>query len=199
MATETELKIEVGDLQLLDCILTGAEIRDAMQAAFSYVKMQSVYYDTEDEFLAGNSVILRIRTENGRSVATVKTKGEGHSRGEWECQSETPEDAAEALIAAGAPKELRDAVKKGLTAICGADFTRIYAPLKLNDGTGCDLCGDIGVVFAEGKKEPLCELELELREGSEDAMLAFGRALTEKYHLQEGLRSKYARARALRK
>ena len=48
-----------------------------------------------------------------------------------------------------------------------------------------------------GRREPLCELELELKGGSAEAMLAFARKLAGKYGLREEQRSKFARARAL--
>ena len=43
----------------------------------------------------------------------------------------------------------------------------------------------------------LCELELELKQGSEEALSAFARALMDTYHLSEQPLSKLQRARAL--
>lgn len=197
MATETELKIEVGDLQLLDCILTCAEIRAVMQGGFTYIPMQTTYFDTEDHALSEKMWMLRIRSEDGRSVVTLKTKAEGRSRGEWETDGEILEDAIEPLINKGAPKELAEIAEKELLAICGAKFTRIFTTLRFEDGTECDLCGDVGELFAGGKTAPVCELELELRSGSEQRMLQFGTELMEKYHVKEGKLSKFARAKAL--
>ena len=197
MATETELKLEVGDLQLLDCVLTSAQIRAVMQEDFSYIRMQTTYFDTEDGALSARHQSLRVRLENDRSVVTAKMAGIGHSRGEWEYEAQSPEEAIEPLIAQGAPEELRELAKKGLVAICGAQFTRITSALLLPDGTTCELCGDLGEVFAGGKRSPICELELELKEGSEEQMLLFGRELMETFHLKEGKLSKFARAKML--
>ena len=87
MGKETEYKLEVGDLQLLDCILCSEPIASRMQAPFAYIRMQTTYYDTEDGLLEKNRWMLRLRTENERSVVTMKTPGEGHTRGEWEVES----------------------------------------------------------------------------------------------------------------
>ena len=85
MGKETEYKLEVGDLQLLDCILCDPLVTGKMQGPYQYVKMQTTYYDTEDAALAQRKWMLRLRMENDRSVITVKTPGEGHTRGELEC------------------------------------------------------------------------------------------------------------------
>ena len=51
MGKETEYKLEVGDLQLLDCILCSEPVASRMQAPFIYIRMQTTYYDTEDGLL----------------------------------------------------------------------------------------------------------------------------------------------------
>lgn len=198
MATETELKIEVGDLQLLDCILTSREIRQRQKTDFSYVQMQVTYFDTEDELLSQNGQMLRLRKENGRSVITLKTRGEGYSRGEWEVEGEILEDAISALLKLGAPKTLEEASHKELLPLGGAGYTRILTELELDDATRVFLCGDLGEVFAAKRHAPLCELELELIDGSEEQMLRFGKTLMETYRLKEGTKSKFAQAKALR-
>ena len=90
MGKETEYKLEVGDLQLLDCILCSEPVASRMQAPFAYIRMQTTYYDTEDGLLEKNRWMLRLRTENERSVVTMKTPGEGHTRGEWEVGRNSP-------------------------------------------------------------------------------------------------------------
>ena len=103
MGKETEYKLEVGDLQLLDCILCSEPVASRMQAPFAYIRMQTTYYDTEDGLLEKNRWMLRLRTENERSAVTMKTPGEGHTRGEWECESAYLDEALPKLAALGAP------------------------------------------------------------------------------------------------
>ena len=58
---------------------------------------------------------------------------------------------------------------------------------------------DEGVLLGGGKELPLCELEVELKEGSREAMDAFAAQIAEIYGLQPERKSKFARAIALYK
>ena len=197
MGKDTEYKLEVGDLQLLDCILCSEPVASRMQAPFIYIRMQTTYYDTEDGLLEKNRWMLRLRTENERSVVTMKTPGEGHTRGEWEVESEYLDEALPALAKLGAPEAIGRLDAEALLPVCGAKFTRITAELTLDGGTRCAVCGDVGELTGGGKKQLLCELELELTEGSEQVMQAYADALMAQFHLSEQPLSKLQRARAL--
>ena len=198
MGKETERKLEVGDLQLLDCILCDREVRGCMERDFSYVQMETTYFDTPEHTLSKSRRMLRLRRENEKSVVCIKTAGDGVSRGEWELEGEYLEDTVPLLVKQGAPAEIQALLEsEALSPVCGARFTRITAPLA-TDGCRFAICGDIGELFGGTKKLPLCELELELKEGSAEPMLAFGRMLMERYRLSEEPKSKVARAMALR-
>ena len=197
MGTETEIKLEVGDLQLLDCILCSPAVTSHMQTPFTYLRMQTTYYDTEDGALEKNRWMLRLRTENERSVVTMKTPGEGHTRGEWEVESEYLDEALPALAKLGAPEAIGRLDAEALLPVCGAKFTRITAELTLDGGTRCAVCGDVGELTGGGKKQLLCELELELTEGSEQVMQTYADSLMAQFHLSEQPLSKLQRARAL--
>ena len=197
MGKETEYKLAVGDLQLLDCILCSRLVAEKMSAPFDYIRMQTTYYDTEDGFLEKRRWMLRLRTENGRSVVTMKTPGEGHTRGEWEVGCEYLDEALPKLTELGAPQELSGLQADALLPICGASFTRITAQLRLSEDTTCMLCGDVGDLTGGGRTALLCELELELKDGSEQTLAAFAQQLAQAYHLSEQPLSKLQRARAL--
>ena len=197
MGKETEYKLAVGDLQLLDCILCSRMVMEKLCAPYAYIRMRTTYYDTEDGFLAQRRWMLRLRTEDGRSVVTMKTPGEGHTRGEWEVESEYLDEALPALAKLGAPEAIGRLDAEALLPVCGAKFTRITAPLRLSEKTSCTLCGDLGELTGGGKKELLCELELELQAGEEADGQEFAKTLAERFHLHEQPRSKLQRARAL--
>ena len=197
MGTELEIKYAVDDLQKLDCLLCDPLVREQLTENYRNIPMETTYFDTPDGALQKRQWTLRLRTEGGESVITVKTPGEGYARGEWSCREAYLEDAVPKLVALGAPEELETLVRAETPGpICSAKFTRIAAVLQL-EGARCELCGDIGRLFGGGKSLELCELELELLDGSEDAMLAYARRLAEKYGLREEKRSKFARANAL--
>lgn len=198
MATEFEIKYAIDDLLMLDCILCDAHITQHMQQRYENIRMQTTYYDTPEGELSARRWTLRLRRENDRHVITLKTPAEGYARGEFECEGEYLDEAAEALLAAGAPKEIETFLAgEQLAPVCGAEFVRITAPLTLEDGTRCAICGDIGTLSGGTKKAQLCELELELISGERELLLRFARALAEKYRLREESESKFARARAL--
>lgn len=200
MAIELELKYAVDDLHLLDCMLCDPMVCSKMtEPNYRYIQMETTYYDTESGSLSARKWTFRLRRENERSVITLKTPAEGRARNEWQVEQAYLEDAVEPLIAQGAPAELRELLAEDPPVmVCGARFTRITAVLQL-DGARCEICGDIGHLLGAGRQASLCELELELIDGSEDALYAYGRALAEKYALREQPLSKYARARALAK
>ena len=104
---------------------------------------------------------------------------------------------AKAQAALGAPQEIAALQPDALAPICGASFTRITAELRLSENTSCMICGDVGDLTGGGRTALLCELELELKQGSEEALSAFARALMDTYHLSEQPLSKLQRARAL--
>ena len=197
LGKETEYKLAVGDLQLLDCILCSRTVAEKLCAPYAYIRMRTTYYDTEDGFLAQRRWMLRLRTENDRSVITMKTPGEGHTRGEWEVESAYLDEALAKLAARGAPQELAALQPDTLAPICGASFTRITAELRLSEHTACMICGDVGDLTGGSRTALLCELELELKHGSEDELAAFAQELMDTYCLSEQPLSKLQRARAL--
>ena len=197
MGKETEYKLAVGDLQLLDCILCSRTVTEKQRAPYTYIRMRTTYYDTEDGFLEKRRWMLRLRTENDRSVVTMKTPGEGHTRSEWEVESEYLDEALPKLAALGAPQALTALQPDALAPICGASFTRITAELRLSENTSCMICGDVGDLTGESRTVLLCELELELKQGNEAELTAFARALMDTYHLSEQPLSKLQRARKL--
>ncbi len=198
MATELEIKYAVNDLQLLDCILCDPLVLTRMdQPQYRSIQMETTYYDTEDGALSARKCTYRLRKENGVSVITLKTPGKGYARGEWAWEGEYLDEAPEKLAGLGAPEELVQLLREAEPVIvCGAKFTRITALLHL-DGADCEICGDIGSLIGGGRQEPLCELELELKSGSEAVRRAYAHALAEKYRLSAERKSKVARARAL--
>lgn len=197
MGREFEIKLEVSDLHLLDCILCDRRIAEKMAAPYRYVKMQTTYFDTDDGFLAARRWMIRVRKEGERSVVTMKTAAEGHSRGEWEVEGEYLHESIEKLVPLGAPEALKEISAEALLPVCGAKFTRILADLTFSDGSTCELAGDIGDLIGAGKYEPICELELELKRGAPDAMMALANELSDFYGIKEQPKSKFARARAL--
>ena len=140
----------------------------------SPITMETTYFDTPGGELRQLRWTLRHRKENGIDLCALKTPGDGFGHGEWEVYCSRIEDAVPLLLEKGAPKELSSFAEAGLIAACGARFTRLAG---LIDAPGCtvELALDEGVLLGGGKELPLCEIEVELKAGSEDAAAAFAK------------------------
>jgi inorganic triphosphatase YgiF len=79
---------------------------------------------------------------------------------------------------------------------CGARFTRLAAPLEIPGGR-VELALDQGVLLGRGKELPFAEVEVELKEGSDPAAIAFAQALAEEFQLEKEPKSKFVRAMTL--
>lgn len=177
---------------------TGAD-HEALRERYRHlspIAMETTYYDTPNGDIRRLRWTLRHRTENGISICALKTPGDGFGHGEWEVHCPRIEDAVNMLLSKGAPAQLADFARDGFTAICGARFTRLAG---LIDAPGCtvELALDAGFLLGGGKEQPLCEIEVELKDGSEEAAAAFAMALAQEYGLRPETRSKIARAMAL--
>ena len=162
------------------------------------IQMETTYFDTRDHALSAACMTLRLRRENEETVATLKTSLADGSRGEWECAATDIESAMATLLALGAPEDLKELTQSGVIPVCGARFTRIAVELPIADGMA-ELALDRGILMGGGQEAPLCEVELELKSGSEEALLTLARQLETIYHLQPEADSKFRRAMALNK
>ena len=162
----------------------------------SPITMETTYYDTPAGDIGNLRWTLRCRAENGISICALKTPGEGFGHGEWEVYGNRIENAIDELIRKGAPEKLAEFAAAGLSPVCGARFTRLAG---LIDAPACtvELALDEGFLLGGGKEQPLCEIEVELKEGSEEAAAAFAMSLAQEYGLRPETRSKIARAMAL--
>ncbi len=202
MATELELKLAVPSPELLEQIIFDKELTRLRQGEYRLLDMATIYYDTMDRMLAKRCWTLRLRQENERLVATVKTPAAGteraRHRNEWECEAPTIQMAIPLLVKQGAPAELTELLTgQPLIPQCAAQFTRREAELVFSDGTVCTFCGDVGTLIGGEKEQAFCEVELELKSGAFSAVETYGKELCKRFGLVEERKSKFARAAAL--
>lgn len=177
----------------------SASIRqqEAVLAAYAgkpnHFTMETLYYDTPDRVLSRKYWTLRKRMENGSPVCTLKTPGQNGERGEWEVNAPTIQEGVEKLCKLDCPKELSLLDTASLQEICGARFTRIALTLSLPQGR-LELACDLGVLLGGGREEPLCEIEVELKEGDFSLADSFGAELQSRFGLTRQTESKAARA-----
>ena len=164
--------------------------------SFTTISMETTYYDTMDLKLSMHHWTLRRRMENGVSVCTFKRPHKDGGRGEWEVAAANITEGILKLCQNGADLELMRATAGGLLEVCGARFTRLAAPLEI-PGAKVELALDEGILIGRGKELPFAEVEVELKEGTDEAAVAFAKVLAEEFGLVPEEKSKFARAMAL--
>ena len=199
MGKELEWKLAVPEAGLLDEILAWEGVRARMAEEPRFYHMQSSYYDAPDRRFSRRRITLRCRLENEISVICVKAPlPEADDRflhGEWEVEGADLAAALPKLVELGAPALLLESVE--LNCLWRADFERRAVLLRFEDGSAAELALDLGALYGPTHSLPLCELELELKEGGPAAALALVAVLRERFSLKPQEKSKFARARAL--
>ena len=103
-----------------------------------------------------------------------------------------------ALAASGASPVLSDpALRAQLYPVFTTDFRRTLRNLELVPGTHVELCVDSGQVTAGSASAPISEIELELKQGQPEALLAFAHGLLDDIGLRLEPASKAQRGYAL--
>ena len=188
MGTEYELKFHT-------TAHTLAAVRQALGGQWTCYQMCTTYYDTPDKVLSSRKWTLRRRLENGVSICTLKTPA-ALGRQEYEVACETIEDGIKALCKLGGPKELLSLTAGGVVPVCGAAFTRYAQRIELPDGV-VEVALDSGELLAGENRQPLCELEVELKAGAPAVAQGFALELATQFPLTPETKSKFKRALAL--
>lgn len=193
---EIELKLDFDPAdrgRLAACPLFGPEPAATRRLA-------ATYFDTPGFHIDKAGYALRIRTDGGKRIQTVKAaSGEAAGlfvRGEWE--RPVPGDKPIFDEKSGPLVQLFDAA---LLARVEPVFTtavdRTEGPLDRPDGSRIDYAIDLGEVRAGTRGSTLCELELELKRGTPQALFDLARTLNELVPLRLGVSSKSERGYAL--
>src|SRR6185369_9079911 len=200
MATEIELKLLVS-LETLRKVPALAAVRSRKSGRARNLKLVTRYFDTPDEALRRAGMALRLRREGARWLQAVKSRGGSvaglESRGEWEVPVAGPGLSLEAFKATPAFKLLGARGFKALAPVFETDFARTLIPLAFADGSTAELCLDQGRIKSGGRSAPLCEIELELKQGRAERLFELAGELAEVVPLRIGRASKAERGQAL--
>jgi triphosphatase len=194
---ETELKLRLAPEQARR--ITGHPIvHHAARGGAARRHLVSVYYDTPDLNLRGRGMAVRLRKVAGRWVQTVKTDGRSrlglHQRAEWEHPvsgpalepDKVPDEEIRSLLAASP-----------LQPAFVTDFWRTARLVEWSDGSQIELALDHGSIRAGQQVEPLCELELELKQGRPQSLYDMALAFAARARVSVENRSKAERGYAL--
>lgn len=215
---ETELKYRFSDQSLVAELFSNQMVaKYIIPASKANYKMQSMYFDTFSGDLSQNRATLRVRQENDLFVVTIKMDSKIadalHQRFEWnvdlgkefslkEFAAGFNADIFSATLSAEKKSGnvladlLRQINQKPLILICQADFNRLCYDLAYCD-TVVEIALDQGFILGGSLREPICELELELKKGKVDDLISLGAILSQKLKLEPETKSKYARCLSL--
>jgi inorganic triphosphatase YgiF len=170
---EVELKLEIRP-EDVPRLLRCPRLRELAGGRASTRSLRSVYFDTPKLALAERGLALRVRRDGRRLVQTVKARGPARGahfdRVEYEAAAAreepdldlVPDPALRARIeeaTAGAPLE----------PVIETRIRRTRRLLRC-DGAALELDLDVGELRTAAESQPLCEVELELREGDPGAL-----------------------------
>ena len=144
----------------------------------THAQLRSVYYDTPDWDLRRGGVSLRVRLREGVFIQTVKRQA-GLSlfdRDEWE--SEVNGEDPDPLAWAGTPVA-SILTAKGADALGPVFSTTVQRTIRLLDEGAClvEASLDQGELVAGKRREPIEEVELELKAGDAAALFGVARRL----------------------
>jgi inorganic triphosphatase YgiF len=191
MADPTEIELKL-DVDPADHAAIAAVFGPDVGASAQLV---STYFDTPELALRDNGLTLRVRKTGKGNIQTVKAAGSAaglFARPEWErgIDGDVPViDAASGPLASllqGEPVAPRFT----------SDITRTIW-ITASEGATIEVALDRGEVRAGTIRASLSELELELKEGSPEALFARARTLAKTVKLRIGVISKSERGYAL--
>jgi triphosphatase len=172
MADEVELKLaltpDAADLITASGLLPGGS---------TTAKQRSIYFDTPSQHLRKAGLTLRVRLSKGKRTQTVKADGASaaglFARSEWEriLKNEVPilDDTTPVRALVGA--DCRD-----IAPLFEVHVERRTWDVRDSD-TVIEVVLDRGHATAQDRKSPICEIELELKQGNPDALFALARKI----------------------
>jgi triphosphatase len=197
LAEEVELKFAIPESDA-KTVQKHLALRRARGARAARKHLRSVYYDTPDLALRRRGIGLRVRRVDGGWVQTVKCDG-GGTAARLECEHEI----------AGERPDLTCVKEAGLQDL----FSEIDAPAQLRPvfatdidrtawqvrhrGAAIECALDVGEIRAGNKRQPIRELELELKGGTAAGLFEAAESLSRQLGLRLEWESKGQRGYAL--
>lgn len=172
----------------------------ALNADYDHESIQlcNIYYDTDEHLLRKHGMGLRVRGNNGEYEQTIKSKdgsvGGLHKRAEYNVSLNS-----NSLDIALFPNDIwptglsPDELNSQLTTLFTTHFRREQYLINLSDKNKVELVFDSGDIETEKYQTPVCEIELELKKGSPEAIFELARKLLDVVPFRLGYKSKAQR------
>lgn len=197
--TELEMKFAVPDSRLFDVILKDPHILSLSQGILPRMqKFEALYYDTPTYALQKAGIAYRVRKEDEEWIATFKS--DRSSSGGLYSREEVNEKIAEIpirhslFVGTFAGERMASVIdKEPLELLFTMNFNRQSILLQTEEGLLAEMALDRGTIWSGITGLPICELELELKQGKASQLLELALWISRQWHLLPEPRSKYAR------
>lgn len=194
MLIETEIKLRIPP-ELATGITSHPLVTSRLRGGWITTELLNQYYDSDDLALDRADLALRLRRDGDRVIQTLKGRGSSVAglsvRNEWDWYLDSEALSLSALKQPDLPEALKIIDINRLQPLFRTDFTRTKGALCWQfsgEEVEIEIALDSGTVAAgsrsRSRSEPLSELELELRKGPPEALLAFAVGLSETLPLQ---------------
>jgi inorganic triphosphatase YgiF len=168
-------------------------------------KLESTYYDTADQWLAGQRMALRVRKIGRKRIQTLKAPALGPEGLQNFLEIEAEIDSDRPQLSAVTDPKLnrkleRENVWRRLRPIFETRFQR-SAFLTEHGAAMIEVAVDLGSITAGGRRQPIAEIELELKSGPPGALYDLAEQLAlqlaEDFPIRLGAETKAGRGYAL--
>ena len=195
IAAEIELKLRIPPARLRE-VLALPLLQSARGSTTR--KLAATYFDTPALELQQRNIALRVRREGRRWVQAVKSGGSVtsavHQRLEMESVLADRHPDLSLLPRHPATKILRSRkVAQALVPVLHTEITRSLRLLEPAPGVLIEAAIDRGVIRSGRRRDPVCEIELELKSGPVSALFELAQQLAQAVPLALEHRSKAER------
>lgn len=184
---ETELKLRLNPADRAR-ISASPLVRTRARGPAVRRRLVNMYYDTPDREGLRHRCMIRLRRQGSTWLQCIKGQGtqQGglHQRLEFEMPVPGPELDFSLFPDKPALKMFRDpALQARLEPVFETNFWRTTWELEIPGQGMAECCVDHGVIVAGSREEPICEVELELKEGRPALLYDLAGELTQHLHL----------------
>jgi inorganic triphosphatase YgiF len=181
MGQEVELELEVPSSALGEVALLPW-LSEMSSGAANTEKLVTVYFDTAKSKLREHGLTLRVRHAGNDRLQTIKALDNGArgamGRGEWE--KRIASDEPDLKLAEGTPLEqlITKKLRRKLKPVFETVVERIAIPVHSGDAE-LELALDRGHIDADGNRELISEIEIELKRGEPTEIARIAERLAE--------------------
>jgi triphosphatase len=181
MANEIELKLRIRAADL-PRLRQHPAVKQVLVGKPITRRLASIYYDTPQLALLDADLSLRVRRMSGGWFQAVKGAGHSlaglHQRMEWEDIIAHGEPDFSKIIDPALTRVFDNPdLRAALRPIFTTDVRRTEWQLQLADGSDIEMALDLGDLIVDENREPICEVELELKSGAPLRLFEFALTL----------------------